>query len=220
MVDQFTTIPGYVGALNVASADVDGDGQADIIVGTAAGTQGRLVVYSGAAVSTGTSSPAKIGGIMTPFGTTFTGGVVVAAGDVTGNGFAEVIVGTQTKGDQVKIYQLAGSTYLQLGSTISQFGTLPSTAQLSLATLDPNGLGVDDIAIGVLSGGIGQVEVIDSNDDPISHVNVGGGLTAMAISSYNASNSGPDSLLIGTIPAGHGTIPHYQSHDRSLCRWV
>jgi hypothetical protein len=204
----FTAIPGYAGALNIAAGDVNGDGIADIIVGTAAGSQGRVAVFNGASVST-TAAMSRIGSILTPFGTGFTGGVVVAAGDVTGNGPAEVIAGTQTKGDQVNIYQLQGLVYGQIGNTIDEFGTLPSTAQLQLATLDVGGLNVDDIAIGVISGGVGQVNVIGIDTNPsdpftslVSHINVGGGLTAMAISAYNTANSGADSLMIGTIPAG------------------
>jgi hypothetical protein len=204
----FTAIAGYAGALNIAAGDVNGDGTPDIIVGTAAGSQGRVVVFDGNSVASG-GAVTRIGGILTPFGTGFTGGVVVAAGDVTGNGPAEVIVGTQTKGDQVNIYELQGLVYGQIGNTIDEFGTLPSTAQLQLATIDVAGQNVDDIAIGVISGGVGQVNVIGIDTNPsdpftslVSHINVGGGLTAMAISAYNTANSGADSLMIGTIPAG------------------
>jgi len=201
----FTAIAGYAGALNVAAGDVNGDGIPDIIVGTAAGSQGRVAVFDGSTLSNA-GAMTRIGSILTPFGTGFTGGVVVAAGDVTGNGPAEVIAGTQTKGDQVNIYQLQGLVYGQIGNTIDEFGTLPSTAQLQVATLDVGGLNVDDIAIGVISGGVGQVNVIQVSDPTIpplvSHINVGGGLTAMAVSAYNTANSGADSLMIGTIPAG------------------
>jgi len=197
LVPQFTAFAGYAGTLNVASGDVNDNGVADLIVATGAGTEGRVSAYG---VNGSTISP--IGNTLIPFGTTFTGGVSVAAGDVTGDGFSEIIVGTQTKGDQVKIYMLEGSIYNQIDNTITNFGTLPATAQLQVSAIDVGGLGVYDIAIGVLSSGVGRVEVVDQNDNVLSNVYVGAGLTAMAISAYNSAGSGADSLLIGTIPAG------------------
>ncbi len=199
---QFGGIPGYTGALNIASGDVNGDGYSDIVVGTQPGFPGRAAVYSGV-------NGTIIGGILSPFGTSFTGGITVAAGDVTGDGPAEVILGTQTKGDQVMVYQLQGSTYSQLGNTIVAFGSLPAAAQLQVTAVDVDGTGVDGIAIGVLSGGVGRVDLYDESDATgvyqagfVSNINVGGGLTAMAISAYNATGSGADSLLIATVPAG------------------
>ena len=194
---SFTPIPGYTGSLNIAAGNVNGDGYADIIVGTAAGTPGRVAVFSGA-------TGLRISSIFYPFGASFKGGIVVAAGDVTGNGQAELIVGTQTGGNQVNIYQLIGSSFSLIDAPIDEFGNLPSNAQLQLAVLDVEGNGVDDIAIGLLENGVGTVNIVDQNNDIFSSINLGGGSTAFAITSVNLTGLGPDSLLIGTVPSGSG----------------
>jgi hypothetical protein len=207
---SFTPFVGYKGTLNLAAGDVVGNGYDDIIVGTAAGTAGRVGVFDGESGLGGTA-PALVGNIFYPFGTTFTGGVAVTAGDLTGDGVAQVVVGTQTKGDQVKVYTYTGPGFTQSGSTISAFGALPSTAQLELATIDVGGQGVREIAIGVLSNGYGRVDLVNEYGQLQSPtINVGGGLSAMAIASVNVnvtgsagtSGSGADDLMIATIPKG------------------
>src|SRR5262249_20263797 len=72
------------GALFVAAGDVNGDGKADLIVGAALGTP-TVSVFSGADQSSLGSFQAG--------NTNFSGGVRVAAGDVNGDGKAEIIVG-------------------------------------------------------------------------------------------------------------------------------
>src|SRR5262249_24928173 len=88
----------YKGGVSVASGDVNGDGDADIIVGTTAGAPAKVAVYSGA------GAHAKLGSNIFPFGAGFTGGVNVASGDVDGDGRADVIVGSASKMARVKVY--------------------------------------------------------------------------------------------------------------------
>ncbi len=76
--------PQYTGGVYVASADLNGDGKAEIIVGSGAGGPPEVRVFD----ATGTML-----GSFTPYESDFTGGVHVAAGDVTGDGKAEIITG-------------------------------------------------------------------------------------------------------------------------------
>ena len=197
VIMQFTPFAGYTGPLNVAAGDLQNNGVNEVIVamGAATGSTGRVGVFNGL-------TGKEIGSSFTPF-LGSSNGVVVAAGDVLGNGSAELVVGTQTKGDQVKVYTFNGSMFTQDNSTISPFGTVTSsTAQLTIAVLNANGSGTDDIAIGLLNNGVGTVEVVTGSGTKVSTFNLGGGLTQIAISAYNSLDIGPDSLLIGTVPSG------------------
>jgi hypothetical protein len=198
-VQPFNPLPSYAGSLNIAAGDLLGNGFEDIVVGTGVGTEGEVVIY-GTAPSGNNVTVAKVATLV-PFGV-FTGGVEVAAGDVTGSGPAELIVGTETKSDQVKIYTLTGSTLTQYGKTIVYNGAFSTTSQLQLAAIDMKGNGIDDIAIGVLNNGIGSVEIVDNTGTPQKSFRIGSGITSMGISVYNPVGQGADSLLVGTIPVG------------------
>jgi hypothetical protein len=82
--------PAFSGGVFVAAGDVDGDGYADIITGAGAGGGPHVRVLSGADNS-------EIFGFFA-YHPSFTGGVHVAAGDVDGDGHAEVVTGAGAGG--------------------------------------------------------------------------------------------------------------------------
>jgi hypothetical protein len=90
----------FRGGVRVAVGDVNGDGIPDIV--TAQGPGGGTVqVFDG---STGLPLAGPLGSF-TPFGPNFTQGLWVAAADVNGDGFADVIVGQDAGGPpEVRIY--------------------------------------------------------------------------------------------------------------------
>jgi subtilisin family serine protease len=88
--------PGFTGGINVAAGDINGDGYADIITGAGPGAPGgHLKVFSGRDQSLMLSLMAYPG---------FTGGINVAAGDINGDGRADIITGASSLAAHVKVF--------------------------------------------------------------------------------------------------------------------
>ncbi len=90
VLDRFVFEPTFTGGVTVASADLDRDGYADLLVGADRGGGPRVRVLSGRTGATLADFYA--------FETTFTGGVRLAAGDTTGDGVPDLIVAAGTGG--------------------------------------------------------------------------------------------------------------------------
>jgi hypothetical protein len=104
----------FRGGASVAAGDVNGDGKADVIVGTGPGTTSLVEVFKNATKARLWSFPA--------FSPAFTGGVAVAADDVNGDGQADLVLGAGTGGGaQVKV--LDGKTRSLLGSFLGVPGS-------------------------------------------------------------------------------------------------
>ena len=82
----------HAAAFDVAAADLNGDGVADIITGAGPGGGPHVRAFSlaGGGVTEVASFYA--------YDPSFTGGVTVAGGDVNGDGIAEIITGTDPSG--------------------------------------------------------------------------------------------------------------------------
>jgi hypothetical protein len=160
----------YTNGLNVAVADVDGDGVADLIAGTRGGSLGvglrefgRVAVVSGANAN-------QIGNTVKPFGNGYDRGVEVAAGNLDGKGECELAV---TRGGPVaetnpnkdlplKVYQLKDYSLLSGGGVWTELD-LAGTGPLSplrpfpgverdgrVAFVDGDGDGKDELVFAAL----------------------------------------------------------------------
>jgi fimbrial isopeptide formation D2 family protein/uncharacterized repeat protein (TIGR01451 family) len=89
----FAFEPGFRGGVTVAAGDTDGDGIAEVVVGAGAGGGPQVVVLDG-----GTRA---VRADFFAFEPTFTGGVFVAVGDVTGDGRGDIVVGPGAGGGPV-----------------------------------------------------------------------------------------------------------------------
>src|SRR5262249_7034186 len=81
----FDAYPGFTGGVRTALGDVTGDGVPDIITGVGPGGGPHVKVFDGVTLAEVRSFFA--------FGAGFSGGLTVAAGDVNGDGTADLIVG-------------------------------------------------------------------------------------------------------------------------------
>jgi hypothetical protein len=137
-IRSFRAYPGFLGDVSVAAADVDGDHIADIITGAGAGPSGGHVkVFSGATNAIVQSFFAYLG---------FEGGVRVSAGDLNGDGHADIITGTLGGSPHVKIFDPAGAL---VGSFMAFDGT---TGGVAVVALDVDGDGRKDILAATRSG--------------------------------------------------------------------
>lgn len=152
----------YFGARLTNAGDMNGDGFEDLITGAQGydPLSGRLYVFYGRPSGRSAAPDLVISG---PAPGTDDFGVYLAAGDLNGDGFGDVIVGDSSYGGgQGRVFYYPGAA---AGLSSSPAMTIPGRAGGyfggSLVGLgDTNGDHFDDIAIGANSyGGVGQVYV-------------------------------------------------------------
>jgi hypothetical protein len=127
----------FTGGVRVATADFNGDGIADIVIGTGPGAATFVRVLDGVTLQELFS--------ITPFEPSFTGGVYVAAGDVTGNGLADLII-TPDEGGGPRVRVFDGTTFKQI---IDFFGIDDPDFRggARAAVGDVNGDGIGDLIV-------------------------------------------------------------------------
>ncbi|MCS6852108.1 MAG: VCBS repeat-containing protein [Gemmataceae bacterium] len=144
----FAYAPNFTGGLFVASGDVNDDGFDDIITGADAGGGPHVMVRSGKDNSILASFFA--------FDPAFRGGVRVAAGDINGDGFFDVVAGAGPgAGPHVRVFNLAGGPPTQMPGAIGSFFAYDPrfTGGVFVASGDFNGDGFFDVVTGPGQGG-------------------------------------------------------------------
>ncbi|MBX3399933.1 MAG: PQQ-dependent sugar dehydrogenase [Gemmataceae bacterium] len=131
--------------VRVARADVTGDGVAEIIAGNGPGGPPTVLVFDG----TSNEFIAEIAA----FESTFTGGVLVAAGDLDGDGIAEIVVSPDVGGGpRVRVFRNGDA-----GNVLFDFFGID----------DPNFRGGARVSLGDLTG--------DGRNDLLVAAGIGGG---------------------------------------------
>jgi FG-GAP-like repeat len=144
LVRSFTVYPlSLKVGVNIAAGDVDGDGRADIITGVAGNAPSQVLVFSG-----------RTGALIRSFfayDLRYRGGVNVAAGDINGDGRADIITAPARGSSAVVVRD--GLTLGILGS----FAAFPAVyslggARVGTADVDGDGRAEITVATGPLPG--------------------------------------------------------------------
>lgn len=199
--------PGFRGGVSVATGDVNGDGRADIIVGTGPGVATRVKAFDG-----------LTGAVLrdfSPFSRFFKGGVRVAAADFTGDKRADIVVAAGPGGGPV--VQIYNSASAENTLIFSQNGLDAGfTGGVYIAAGDITGDGRPDLIVGSGEGGPPIVSVINPfNSGKVERSffaydpNFRGGVR---VAVGNLQPGGADDIITA---AGPGGGPHVQVFDSS-----
>ena len=158
--------PNFRGGARPAAGDVNGDGTPDLVVAAGFGGGPRVAVFDGRTVTGGT--PARLVGDFFVFEPELRNGVYVAAGDIDGDGFAEVIAGGGPGGGP-RVFALSGQALLSGAAVqVANFfaGDPETRGGIRVTTKDLDADAKADIVTGTGPGGGARVTVYIGAETP------------------------------------------------------
>jgi hypothetical protein len=196
----------FQGGVFVAGGDVTGDGVADIITGPGEGGKPRVNVFDGV-------NGEKLQSFL-PFSRSFRGGVRVAAGDVNGDGVADIITGPG-EGSKARVSAFDGKDLSLLGSFLAYARQF--TGGVYVAAGDVDGDGLDDIITGPGPGMASQVRIFTIFDrwgNLLAYDAKFKGGVYVAVGDVNGD--GLDDIITAPGAGGSPRVKAFNAEDQSL----
>ncbi len=148
----------FKGGVSVAAGDLTNDGHADIVAAAGPGGTPRVRVFN--------ADTGLVVRDFLAFGSTFTGGVNVALGDVNNDGTLDIVTGARAGGvPQVRIFN--GANQQVIGSFLA-YGTSYSKG-VQVEAADINGDGFADIITSTGGGQTASVKAFSGNGFSLLH---------------------------------------------------
>ncbi|HET6572884.1 MAG TPA: fibronectin type III domain-containing protein [Fimbriiglobus sp.] len=160
-------VPDFRGGARVATGDVNGDGVSDVLVGAGIGGGPQVAVFDGTGVAAG--DPQRLMSDFFVFDKTLRNGVYLAAGDLNGDKFADLVFGAGPGGGP-RVYAVDAAEFVRTGGAVRKelvntFAFSPSLRDgVRVAAGDVTGDGVTDLLVGSGADGGGQLRVFASPD--------------------------------------------------------
>lgn len=146
---------GYRGGLHLAAGDFDGDGDHDLAV-----ARDRDVSRIALLQNTGSPATGFVPlGSFTPFAAGYRGGASLVASDLTGDGRAELILGSGPRiAPVVKVFGVTGGNAVEVDS-ITPSAAIKGAVSVSVGRFDADA--IPDIIVAGGRGSAGRVEIYD-----------------------------------------------------------
>jgi len=196
----FNAFPSYRGGINVAAADINGDGANEIIVGTLGGTVATVAAFN----STGSSRLVQF----QPFGANFRAAVRVSTIDTSGGGQSDIVTAAGSGAVPVVRTYRYGNNRVSVVSSFYAFNT-SYRGGVTVSSGDLNGDGRQELIVGTGGGTQAEVRVYNlsnpANPALVSRKTVFPGFTGAAnVGVVDYKDSGNLAMVVG---AGAGSTP-------------
>ncbi|MFH0804791.1 MAG: FG-GAP repeat protein, partial [Patescibacteria group bacterium] len=209
LITSFLAYPRpFSGGVSVAAADVNGDGSDEIVTAPQGGGGPNVRVFG----FRGTGYAPIYPGFMA-YDTRFRGGVSVTRCDIEGDGTDEIVTGTLSGGNQVKVFGLRNGSFRLLTPAFAAFHPL-FRGGVTVACGDVNADGSDEIVVGVAGDSAPLVRVYGRT--PQGKISLQSSFTA-----FNPSFRGGVSvatLYTGSDPAAKIVVA-VRSNSESVVRY-
>jgi hypothetical protein len=202
----FAYDPGFAGGVNVAAGDVLDNGQVDIITGAGPGGGPHVKVINGTQLSNLNGnmviSDSALIYSFYAYNPAFTGGVSVAAGELNGDGNADIVTGAGPGGGpNVEVFD--GATGALRQSFMVFDGTYAGGVDVAVGNFLFNG---EDIVVGQMTGASAQVQVYSGSS--LVLLSAFSPFAAQASSSTQAGSQttgqSPNGVNVAAMPDGSG----------------